>query len=336
MSISDFARRLRGGLRERLEEQLGVGSVGLTTDLPGTEPGRSRVEVEGVAEVRNVLETAVDPGFFSVLDVDAVAGRGFTEADLDPEAPDALLVNDPFVEQILGGRNALGRRIRFHYPDGDIGVWGTIVGVVPDLNMNPGDPRSGAVVYRTLPGTNYLRVMVRAGAVGRSDPLEVMPLLREAALSVDPRLQVRDGRMLKDAARDQRALLSGVGSALFGLGAMALLLSSAGLYAILSFGVARRTREIGVRIALGASVRRIVLSVGLRVGRSLLLGVVLGVAVGLAMLRAMAVLPFTIRVEPLLHLGGPSLLLVAVAVAAMGRPLRRAIAIRPADALRAD
>ncbi len=145
-----------------------------------------------------------------------------------------------------------------------------------------------------------------------------------------------DSGLLADAGEAERAALTGVGSTLLGLGLMALLLSAAGLYAVLSFGVASRTRDIGVRIALGASVLGIAGTIGRRVAVSLALGLVLGIGLGLLVFRVVQSFPFEVRVDPLLHLGTPGILLVVVGAASMIRPLQRALRIEPADALRVD
>lgn len=330
--IADFAARLRESIREQLSLLPGV-EVGFTLDLPGTEAQSSRVEVEGDATIHAVRGVSVEHGFFEVVDVDADVGRVFHGSDFTDGAGPSFLVNEPFVEDVLQGRNAVGQRIRFHYGDGTQGEWGRVLGVIPDLGMNPGDATAAAAVYRAMPGTNYANVVARGTGI---DPFALVPELREAAFRFDPRVQVREPRLLRDAARDQRALLSGFGAALFLMGGIALLLSAAGLYAVISFGVARRTREIGVRVALGADSRRIIQSIGFRVGRNLLFGLVLGLGLGWAVLQGVGVLEFTIQVNPVLHLGVPALLLVLAGAASVGKPLMRALAIQPAEALRAE
>jgi predicted permease len=327
-----FATRVREDIREtfRTEEQL---DVGFTLDLPGTEAQTSRIEVEGDPTLHAVRGVSVDHGFFDVIDVEAQPGRTFEATDFEEGAGRAYLVNEPFVQRILQGRNPIGRAIRFHYGDGTQSEWGEVVGVVPVLNMNPGDPSEAAAVYRTLPGTNYKSVLIR---VTDRDPFALVPALREAAFRVDPRVQVREPRLLRDAARDQRAILSGFGAALFIMGAMALLLSAAGLYAVISFGVSRRTREIGVRIALGARAGQVIETIGRRVARNLLIGLAAGLALGWGLLQAVGMFEFTIRVNPIVHLGGPAVLLLLAGAVSVWRPITRALSIQPAEALRAD
>ncbi len=334
--LEAFGRATRAGIREELEQLVPPGAVGFTLDLPGTEAQRSRVQLEGTSETHVVRSVSVDHGFFSTLEVTPASGRAFAAADFDEGARQVVVVNEPFVRDVLLGRNAIGLRLRFRYGDGSEGEWNEVVGVVPDLGHNPGDARAGAAVYRTMPGANYATIMVRAGGALSGDPLAILPAVRAGAFAVDPRIQVRDARLLRDAARDERALLTGLGSALALLGSMALLLSAAGLHAVLSFGVSSRTREIGVRIALGASAASIVRSIGRSVGVGLVLGCGAGIGLGALLLRGVTVLPFEINTYPILHLGAPTLLLATVAVASLWRPVRRALGIQPAEALRAD
>ena len=330
--ISDFDARLRASVRRQLERELGV-PVGFTLDLPGTEAQSSRIEIAGENTLHSVRGVSVDDGFFDVVEVEASPGRVFERADFLEGASPALLVNEPFVDDVLGGRNAVGRTLRFHYGDGTQSGWAEVVGVVPDLGMNPGDPKAGAAVYRRLSGSNHLSIMARADGV---DPFALVPAMREAAFDFDARVQLRDARLLRDAARDQRALLTGFGSALFVMGGMALLLSAAGLYAVISFGIASRTREIGVRVALGADALRIVRTVAFRVSRNLGIGLALGLGLGWAFLQGVGVLEFTIRVNPVIHLGVPAALMAFAGLVSVWRPLKRALAIQPAEALRAE
>jgi len=332
--IEEFSSRLQQGIRDQLSRTPGV-RAGFTLDLPGTEAQTSQVEIEGAGEgqVHPVRGVSVDDGFFEVVNVRADPGRVFQPSDFQEGAARAFLVNQPFVDEIMEGRNVLGQRLRFHYGDGTQSEWGEVIGVVPDLGMNPGDPTAAAAVYRAMPGTNYSRVVVRGAGV---DPFTLVPALREAAFEVDPRSQIRDPRLLRDAARDERALLSGLGAGFFLLGAMALLLSSAGVYAVISFGVSSRTREIGVRVALGADTRRVIQSIGARVARNLMVGLLIGVAIGWGMLQAVGMLELTIRVNPIVHLGAPALLLMLSGLLAVWKPLSRALAIQPAEALRSE
>lgn len=336
-AMGPFMARLQEGLRTELAAQ-GV-RVAFTRTLPGTSAPRAVLEVEGESELRGVGVASVDQGFFEVLEVTPVQGRGLDARDFEEGAPARVLVNEPFVAEHLGGRNALGRRVRILRDSDTQDPWAEVVGVVPDLGMNPGDPEERAAVYRVMPASNYLTVMARGDG---PDPLALVPALRTAAARVDPRVQVRSPALLKDAARDTRIILSIVGGSLLLMGAMAALLSAAGLYAVISFGVARRTREIGVRVALGASAGRVVSVIGNRMGRAMALGVVLGLGVGWVMLGVATGLvgpglfDFMVRPRPVLHLGGPALLMLGAGVASVWSPLRRALAVEPAEALRVE
>ena len=334
--LEAFARGTRAEVREVLEERVGPAGIAFTLDLPGTEASRSRVELDDVQGVHSVRGVAADHGLFDVVGVAPVQGRVFDARDLAADAPRVVLVNEPFVAQVLQGRNALGRRLRVHYGDGTTGDWADIVGVVPDLGHNPGDRHAGAAVYRPMAGSNYMSVMLRPRQGSGLAPQELLAPLRQAAFAIDPELQVRDGDLLADAGSAERAALSAVGTSLFVLGAMALMLSAAGLYAVLSFGVSKRTREIGIRIAMGAGAGRITRAIGRRVFVGLVLGLGGGVALGGLLFRVIRSFPFEVGVDPIVHLGIPGALLCTVGFLAVLPPLRRAIAIQPAEALRAD
>ena len=278
----------------------------------------------------------VSAGFFQALGVAPTAGREFL-----PEAPVAgppeageVVVNESFVARHLGGRNALGRRVRLVEevgPDGGA-EWLTVVGVVPDLGMSPGDPVHAGGIYLRMGRSNYFHVVMR-GAPGAADAL-VPPLQRVASRLEDVR--VDEIMPLEEAGWESRALLGGLSASLGGLGLGALVLSLMGLYAIMAFSVSRRTREIGVRVALGSSRSRVLGSILGRAAVQLVGGAAAGWALAVAVLGGTGMLP--IRVAP----GEPwlapavAMLMVAAGLAAAWVPARRALAVEPSEALRAE
>ena len=190
-----------------------------------------------------------------------LAGRAFNAADLAPGARVAI-VDQGFVDQVLQGRNPIGQQVRF-VEDGDDAAakdsnpWFEIVGVVKELGM--GAPtRKGRAAGFYLPATpdRFDRVYMMVHV--RGDPMTLGPQLREIAAAVDPTLRLSELQRVDEVTNE---ILWVVGLWLrvtIVMTAVALLLSLAGIYAVLSFIVARRTREIGVRVALGASRRRVV------------------------------------------------------------------------------
>jgi putative ABC transport system permease protein len=154
------------------------------------------------------------------------------------------------VQKFLGGRNAVGRRIRIEDRESaEAPPWREIVGVVPDLGLSVGD-RALAAGFYTPAGDEMMWYLAIRTSV---DPVSLTAALRATVATIDPDLQLQEIRTLEDAGREERAFLGSVSAALTAMGAIALLLSIVGIYALLSFMVTRRTREIGIRVALGAT-----------------------------------------------------------------------------------
>ena len=215
-----------------------------------------------------VSAASVDRDFFDVLGAPILQGRGFSASDLSPDRP-VTIVNEAFVRVVLGGRNPIGRHIRSMStrpgepiePEERRGPWYEIVGVVKDLGMAPYDPNDPKYAGFYLPidaGRGYpvrLAVHVKGDPSAFASRLRVLVERADATLGLDemmPLHQVRDGELrFLDFWLQLTSVVCGI----------ALLLSLAGIYAVMAFTVSRRTREIGIRLALGADPRRLVLSV---------------------------------------------------------------------------
>ncbi len=280
----------------------------------------------------------VDVDFFDAFDVPILAGRGFNAGDTGPAA-NAIVVNRTFAQRIVGDGEVLGRRIRYVGRSGDARPehvqferWYEIVGLVSDFPAKTTEARSvDAKIYHAatpgevLPVTLALRV--RGGA-----PAAFAGRLREIAASVDANLQLRDVLSMDEALRKEQQLLRLVAVALALLTLSVVLLSAAGIYALMSFTVAQRRREIGIRAALGADPRRIVGSIFSRALGQLAIGAVLGVTA--------AVVADSVSGGDLMEGNGTtvlpivSLFMVAVGLLAALGPARRGLRINPTEALR--
>lgn len=329
----------------RIEEVVGaipgVVTVGLGTSIPRLDGQAPRIVVdpvpgEATPSPRPAPRVRVRPGFLESLGAAPLAGRLIVRGDFLEGAPGVAVVNESFVQDILGGRNAVGRRLRLAsgLPE-DMGGqdWSEIVGVVPDLAMSVSDPELEAGYY--IPLRDAERVYLVARVSG--DPSRYSHAIRGSVAWLEPQLVLAPVRTLEEAGDDEdTTALGAISGGLGALGAMALLLSLVSTYALVSATVSRRTSEIGIRVALGATsgtvLRTVVGGAALQVGVGSFLGIALGY--GLLQLRTL----FVFRVP-----GGDSWVLVVVAVlmivssaAAGWIPARRAVGIRPADALRAD
>lgn len=335
-------------LARRLALEPTVGGVTFADLVPSMDHPQRRIEVEGgalpdSAQALKVSSASVDVKYFDVLGAPIVSGRPFTIGDLEPDRR-VIVVNRSFVRQVLGDRNPVGRRVRYvdaEDPDAlasavrQPGPWLEIVGVVKDLAMTDGsDPHeSGAGLYRPVaPGSAeqvYLMVHMRGGA----DPSAFSRTLRTIAAAVEPAMRLD---ALMPADRIQQANLRSIGfwlRLLVGVSAMALLLSLAGIYAVMAFTISRRTREIGIRLALGAGRRRVVTAVLSRP----LTQVGAGVLVGGGLVTVLVVLIIgVLSAKEIALVAGYAALMMGVCLLACIVPTRRAMRVEPTEALRSD
>ena len=340
-------------LRHRLTSEPGVTGVTVADALPGGLHAGRRFELDpslrsgplrsgpAPADTSNgsgrwAQVASVDPDFFEVMRSRLVAGRGFGDADGEAAV---LVVNESFVREHLGGRNAVGQRVRFRdpsAPDG-AGPWHTVVGVVRDLAMtvDPTVPvRAG--IYRPLgPRAAYpVRMAVRLAGpyAGRADAFAGR--LHELAAEAAPALRLLRPLPLEQSARGLLIAYDATFRIIALAGALAILLTNAGIYAVISFTVARRTREIGVRVALGADPRRVVSAILARTARHVGVGVVVGTALGAAL--AAGASEGTLRPTALQAAGlllAYMALMMTVCLTACVAPTRRALRIQPTEAL---
>jgi predicted permease len=261
---SDRLASAQRALVERLQAEPGVRSVAVADALPRMDHRSRPIEVEGAAGsdplARLWVRTArVDVGFLEALSSPILAGRDFDRADLDRDTP-PVIVNTVFVERLLGGRDPIGRRVRFSGSEGTAEApWFEIVGVVGHLGANMVNPAGDEVVYvPAAPGEiNPVQFGLHIGGA----PEAMAPRVRQLVEEVDPGLVVSAPVVLSSVYQGDWYLSVGVAVGLLVLVGVLLVLASSGIYAMMSFSVSERTREIGIRAALGASRRALVLAV---------------------------------------------------------------------------
>jgi len=274
----------------------------------------------------------VSPGYFETLRVPLLRGRAFDAGDVDGSEPVAI-VSRAFADRVWPGEDVVGRRLRFGTSDAKEPLR-TIIGVVEDVKNQMITDAAEPFVY--VPAWQKYRadsyVVVRAGG----GIAQVAPLLRRSVLDVDPSLSLTPvislARYTGIGTLPQRVAAS-ITSA---LGLLALLLSGIGVYGVVAVAVQRRTREIGVRMALGAGRRR-VLGLVLRGGLGLALpGLVIGGLAALAVGRAMRFMLLGLSPVDPVALGGVATALLGVVLIASLVPARRAAAVEPSEALRSE
>jgi hypothetical protein len=237
---------------------------------------RAQVEDESSSDVSAELRirTAhVDPTFFDALESPILAGRGFNAGDLG-DASSAVIVNTNFVERAFGGRNPIGRRVRYSAYEGEPGPWYEIVGVVGQLGMHVLQPEEDQGLYHPLePGaTHPVQLAIHLG----DDPESFTPRLRSLTSEVDPFAVIESPSALNKVFEGDWYLMAAMSLGGVVIIGVLLALAASGIYALMSFAVAERTKEIGIRIALGADRRDIALAVARRSLVQIGVGVLLG------------------------------------------------------------
>ena len=274
----------------------------------------------------------VGPRFFELLGVHPTLGREFDRRDV-AGAPAVVIVNQAMAERWWPGRNPIGRPVVVG------GVPSEVVGVVPNLQYRfagqPAEPFVYQSYWQGRPGDPISTESVTHIRVAGS-PQAMLPLIRRVIASVDPDLPVSEENALVDRLMYEYQPVRFAGTLLVWFGALALFLSAFGLFGVLAFRVAERTREIGVRMALGAGsgrVARLVLGRGVALA---LTGLGLGAAGTLASLRLFRSLVYGVPLGDPLGFAAASGVLLLVALAASYLPARRATRLDPLLALRHD
>ena len=308
----------------------GVLSAGAASHLPRLDPTAVPIVIEPLGDQSQALAgsapaTEVSDGFLESIGGRTMAGRSFTASDFLGGAAGVVIVNQPFVDRFFDGRSPVGRRVKVSTQE-----WREIIGVVPDLGVSAGDRGSAAGVYMPLPNrTQFLQLAIRAAG----NPNTTAGPLRRVVAEIDPKADLRGIRLLEDVGVEQRSFLSGMASTMTALGVMALLLSVVSIYALLSFMVTRRTREIGIRVALGARPSQVLTTVAGGAFAFVGAGTVLGTLLGVTLAGFQSVM--LIRM-PDVGVMTPTLVIGALALASLAAawvPTRRALSIRPSEAL---
>lgn len=331
---------------DRLSRIPGVASVGFSADLPlDGDAWHGDVAAEGawpVAEVpgMKVQRVFVGSGYFGAIGAPLRSGREFDRTDF-ADQPRVAIVNESLAEQRWPGQDPIGRRIAQYHPtiDPDTDIWYTVVGVVADIREASLMTPPAATVYLPtvfLPESDFSMWISNMVAVVRTegDARAVLPRIREEILAFRPDVPINNIATLDEITAESfgavsfTMLLIGIASA------VSLLLGVVGVYGAVSYIVAQRTREFGLRIALGASRSAVARSI-LRYGGTLAtFGVLTGLAVSVLGGRVMESLLFGVSArDPVVYVG-VSLVLFGIVVVASLVPARRAASVDPVVAMR--
>ena len=319
----------------------GVEHVSVTNAVPLAEWSGTLVhldprESEAAADTGNAPHVTASyfvtrPGFFNTVGIPIVRGRDFTDADA-PGALPVALVNQSFASRHLAGREPIGSRISV---DGPAGPFLTIIGVSADAvtsGLRNGAPDAVFVAQRQRHYEMALTLLVRSGGEAALAGAPVRRLVH----ALDPDVAVHRVRTL-DRVRDDALAEQRNGSAVIGIiGLLALGLATIGLYAVIVFGVRQRTREIGVRMALGArqvDVVRMFVDRGLRLT---LLGVAIGVVLSIGATHSLRSMLYGISPTDLTTLGSVTVLFLIISTLACWLPSRRAALVDPVTAMRVE
>jgi putative ABC transport system permease protein len=325
-------------LLERVRAVPGVESAALAGQVPfGKNYDTWGFHIKGGMEPNpaddpQAQRYAVTPDYFRVMNIPVLAGRSITAADSASSQP-VMIVSAATARSLWPGGNALGAEVRIG--GHERGPWRTVVGIVGDVHHEDLAAPVDLAMY-TPQSQNTDSFLVLTVKSASADPSTLIPAIRGIIRELDPAVPIYDVATMHERLDQAAAPRLFVMRVLSGFAAAALLLAAIGLYGVISYTVAQRTREVGLRVALGArpaDIRRLVLSGGVALVGS---GLAIGLGVALAATQLLGALVFGVsRTDPATFASAAALLL-SVALAAHWVPLRRALAVDPTTALRQE
>jgi predicted permease len=340
-----FCRRLQ----EKMETTPGVVNAAYSDGIPlGFEPSWwEDLRIEGYTptpgENMKIFRNVISPKYLDVLRIPLVEGRNFTEHDNeDPNSPNVMIVNQEFVRRFFAGRIPIGRKIH------GWGSWFTVVGVTANSKYHY--LGESALPYTYFPFREVYRTDMQLAFYVRTqgDPESVAAALRQRVHEIDPNVTVFDAAPLKELIGASLYPQKVAATLLAVMGSLAVLFAAVGMYSVMAYSVVQRTREIGIRIALGAKPAD-VLALVVRQGLALAsVGLLVGACLTLGLSRFLASVSFTgsamggsakllggSATNPLIYLASAALLCAIAALAAY-IPARWAAKVEPMIALRSE
>ena len=327
-------------LLQRLGGLPGARSAALTTGLPLNNSG-GNIAIAGESyskdsdypEARNAWIT---PSFFTTFGVRMLRGRDFNPSD-DAASLRVAIVNQSFADKFFKGREVLGQRFAEREGRNSLGAWMTVVGVVPDQRMEGfGTDRRNPWGYYVPLAQRDPRFVSIAIHTADNDPLTLTRTVREAVRTINPNLPIYNVDSMRGVIHQEGWFYIVFGTLFIVFGGAAFFMATVGLYGVLSFSVSRRMKEMGIRMALGASARDVIRLVLRQGGVQLAFGLGIGLLLALALTRVIGILMFEVKPQD-----PPVFVLVLLTIAAVGLlaslvPARRATRTHPTVALRAE
>ncbi|MEO8755446.1 MAG: ABC transporter permease [Casimicrobiaceae bacterium] len=334
---SEKQRVFFDAFRERLRAVPGVQRVGLTTDIPlGGGYNYSSITISGQPPVGptekgpDIIPSAADSEYFATMGMTLVAGRMFGKQD-GANAPGVVIVNEETAKRYFGGKSPIGARLTQGNP-ADTAGWVTVVGVYRTTRLDGVSQESYPQMFGPLEQNMQRAVYLVARSA--SDPLALVPSIRRELRALDPTQPLTDIETMDDRVADSLGTvrLQSVLLSLFSM--LALVLAAVGIYGVVAYAVVQRTREIGIRMALGATaagVRRLVLRQGMR---PVLGGAIVGMLGSIGLAQLIRSMTFQVGAVDPVTLAAATGILALVAAIACIIPAGRAARVLPNDALR--
>jgi putative ABC transport system permease protein len=326
-------------LHRRLGEVPQARAVALVDALPGTWAPGTRVALEGqaYAEMRdhpNVRRVVAAPGFFDAVEVGILEGRDFGAQDEAGTLPVAI-VNESFARRHFPDGSPVGRRVQVGVrsdPAAAPAPWRTVVGVVPDMHVAGVENEDPAAVYLPVAQSpvRFMSILAR----GPANPLALTGGVREAVATVDADIPLYFVDTLAARIGQQTWFYNVFGALFMVFGFVALFLAAIGLYGVMAFSVSRRTREMGVRMALGAKARDVLRLVMRQGVAQLAIGLTVGMALAAGVSQLVATALFQVEPRDPVIFASIVAVLTVTGLLASWIPARRATRVHPMEALR--
>lgn len=335
----EVRRQFYRDLQARFARTPGVEQVAFASHLPGLGSSQRSIEIDGrpVEDPQNRPRASLmvlTPGYFEMVDLPLLQGRYFEERD-GQSGREAAVVTREFAERYWPETSPIGERFRFHHED-EPSAWLEVIGVSADIEqrMN-GDPAPPLVfVPHEQEPWSWMSLLVRTS----NDPIAFAPTARQILQEADQDLPLFDTNSLAGAVKQNMWFLQVFGSLFLSFALIALLMASVGIYGVVAQSTARRSREIGIRMALGATTGKVMrLVVGRGMGQ-LIIGLVLGLAGAAAATGLLEKVGFLVGISPHdpVTFAAVTIILMSIGLTACWLPARRASRINPVQALRHD